>query len=395
MGLELFAVALAILIIIGILLHQPSSTLGIPSLLVFMGIGLAVGNGELGFIYDNIQQTQMIGALALNMIVFVGGLNSSTENIRAAYKEGGVLSTLGVLLTTLIFAVIIHWLFGYDMIKSLLVGAIVSSTDAAAVFSILESKKLRLKGRTDTVLEFESATNDPVALLMVMILTGLMLASETQTLSVGSLSWLLVQQIGMGIVAGYVIGRLCAWLLNRCTLEEYGLIPVFILAAFVIAAYGGEILGGNILVAAYVAGVVIGNQVKRGIEVSRHFFNSLSWLAQAMMFIFLGLQIFPGELLQAAPKAILPGLLLIFIARPLAVQICYLFFPQVSWQKRLFVSAIGLKGATPLVFALYPAAAGVPGAGEILNMVFFVVLISVVVQGGVLEPLAQKLELKE
>ena len=280
----------------------------------------------------------------------------------------------------------------YSFIHCLLFASIVSSTDAAAVFSILKSKKLNLKEQTGTILEFESSTNDPVALILVVLLTELAL-TPTHPISVAMVTFELLEQILTSLTIAYLVGKLSVWLLNHIKLEEYGLIPVFILASFVLATYGSEFAGGNILLASYVIGVVIGNGISRGKEITKYFFNSFSWLAQALMFIVLGLQIFPHQLFEVMYLSIIPAFLLILIARPLAVQICYLFFPRASWKKRAFISVIGLKGATPLVFALIPAAAGVTGSLTILNMVFFIVLISVFIQGGAIEPLAKKLNL--
>ncbi len=299
-----------------------------------------------------------------------------------------------MIFTTLIFACILYLLLDFNFVICLLFAAVVSSTDAAAVFSILESKKLKLKEETDTVLEFESATNDPVAMLMVIVLTEMALSS-TQSVTVSSLSLSLFTQIAVAIIVGFLIGKLAVTLLNKISLSEYGLIPVFVLASFIIATYGADLLGGNILLASYIAGVVIGNGIKRGQQVNLHFFNSLSWLAQALMFIVLGLQIFPQTLMTVFWISILPALLLIFVARPLAVQLCYLPFVKASWKKRLFISMIGLKGATPIVFALIPAAAGVPGAIDIVHMVFFFVLFSIFIQGGAIAPLANKLGLEK
>ncbi|UPW18421.1 potassium/proton antiporter [Agarivorans sp. TSD2052] len=394
MPYQLILLGLAGLIAVGILLHHPSRTLGIPSLLIFMGVGLTVGNGEFNFVYDNLQVSSLVGSFALNIIVFVGGINTPISSIKVAYKEGGVLSSFGVVFTSLIFAVIFYVLFDYDFIYCLLFAAVISSTDAAAVFSILESKKLKLKESTDTVLEFESATNDPVALIMVVILTGLSLAPDSGV-SVMQISQTLGIQVLAGVGIGYVMGKLCVLALRRISLQEYGLIPVFVLACFILATYGSEFAGGNILIASYVAGVVIGNGLKRGKEVNKHFFNSISWLAQSVMFIILGLQIFPQQLLEVVWLALIPSALLMLVARPLAVQLCYLPFRQASWKKRLFISSIGLKGATPIVFALIPAAAGVEGSLEMLHMVFFVVLYSVLIQGAAIEPLAKKLKLNQ
>ncbi|WP_445773525.1 potassium/proton antiporter [Shewanella sp.] len=390
---DIIVLGISILIAVGILLHHPSKTLGLPSLLIFMGVGLAFGNGEFGFVYDDLQLTSLIGTLALNTIVFVGGLNTPMKNIRFAWKEGGMLSTMGVILTTIIFGFILNVLLDFNLITCMLFAAVVSSTDAAAVFSILESKKLKLKQGTGTILEFESATNDPIALLMVIMLTDYIINSAHGTPTALSIISSLGQQIGVGAVIGIIMGKLSVWALNNIKLPEFGLIPVFILAAFAITVSSTEILGGNELIAVYIAGVIIGNYLKKGAEVSKHFFNGISWLAQSLMFIILGLQIFPQQLLPVFTLSLLPAILLIVVARPLAVQLCYLPFTQATWRKRLFVSMIGLKGATPIVFALIPAAAGVEGSREMIHMVFFIVLISVIVQGSAIEPLANKLRL--
>lgn len=394
MSYEIILLGIAALIAVGILLHHPSKTFGLPSLLIFMGVGLALGNGEFNFVYDNLAVTSMVGGVALNVIVFVGGINTSTESIKLAYKEGGVLATFGVVLTTLLLALLLYPLTNWGPIICLLFAAMVSSTDAAAVFSILEAKKLKLKQQTDRILELESATNDPVALVMVMILTGIALAPN-EAISAWEIGQTLVLQILFGILIAFVVAKLGVWALNHIQLQEYGLIPVFVLACFVLAAYGSELAGGNILIASYVAGVVLGNGIKRGGEVTRHFFNSMSWLAQSLMFIVLGLQMFPQTLMSVFTLSLLPAVLLMFVARPLAVQLCYLPFRQASWQKRLFISSIGLKGATPIVFALIPAAAGVDGAIELVHIVFFMVLFSIVIQGAAIEPLAKKLQLNQ
>ncbi|RJG49529.1 potassium/proton antiporter [Motilimonas pumila] len=393
MTLEIGMLGLAILVAVGILLHQPSKTLGIPSLLIFMGVGLAFGNGEFDFTYDNLGLTSLVGSIALNMIVFVGGLNTSTQSIRLAWREGGVLSSFGVLFTSIIFALLMHYLFAIDLLWCLLFAAVVSSTDAAAVFSILESKKLKLKENTDTILEFESATNDPVALLMVILLTDIIMSQGAGQTDAWSIATILSQQIVVGIAMGGLLAWLSVVALNSIKLEEYGLIPVYVLACFMMIMQSTELLGGNVLIALYIGGVVIGNSISRGREVNKHFYNSLSWLAQSLMFVILGLQIFPQSLAEVFWVSLFPAVLLCVVARPLAVQLCYLPFWRASWRKRLFISSIGLKGATPIVFALIPATAGVEGSMNMVHMVFFVVLFSVCVQGSLIEPLAKKLDL--
>ena len=256
MSFEMIMIGIASLVAIGILLHHPSKTVGIPSLLIFMSVGFVFGNGEFDFVYDNLQLTSFIGGMALNVIVFVGGLNTSNESIKLAWKEGGMLSSFGILLTALLFAVILYYLLNFDFLTCLLFAAVVSSTDAAAVFSILESKKLKLKENTDTVLQFESATNDPVALLMVVLLTGILINGGDVTPSVSSIALILGQQVLFGCLLGFILGKLCVIALNLIKLKEYGLIPVFILACFTICVYSAELIGGNVLIAVYIAGVI-------------------------------------------------------------------------------------------------------------------------------------------
>lgn len=393
MSFEIMSLGIACLVVMGIMLHHPSKVMGIPSLLIFMSVGLVFGNGEFNFIYDNLELTSWVGVFALNVIVFVGGLNTSNSSIKLAWKEGGVLSSLGVLLTTFIFAVILNYLLVFDFLTCLLFAAVVSSTDAAAVFSILTSKKLKLKENTDTVLEFESSTNDPVALLLVVLLTDLIVGGSGASTTASDIGLLLLQQVLFGGLIGFIVGKFCVFSLNHIKLEEYGLIPVFILACFVITVNSAALVEGNVLIAVYIAGVIIGNQLKRGADVNKHFYNGLAWLAQSLLFIIIGLQIFPKDLLNFFVISVIPALLLIFVARPLAVQICYLIFSKASWQKRTFISFIGLKGATPIVFVMIPATAGIDGSEQMLSMVFFVVLFSVVLQGGAIGPLAKKLKL--
>lgn len=389
---EFILLGISALIAVGILLHHPSKTLGLPSLLIFMGVGLGFGNGEFNFVYDDLQLTSLIGSAALNIIVFVGGINTSTASIKLAFKEGSVLSTLGVLLTIAILTTLLYFCLDWSFITCLLFASIVSATDAAAVFTILKSKKLELKENTADILEFESATNDPAGFMMVLIVTQIAL-NPNEGISTLNIIQMITIDIGVSILMAPAIGFLCYTLLNKIHLEEYGLIPIFILACFILAAYGSLLLDGNVLLSSYIFGVIVGNNINRGKETSRHFFNSLAWLAQSLMFIILGLQIFPQNLAPIFWVSILPTFLLIFIARPLAIQLCYLLFPQASWQKRLFISAIGLKGATPVVFALIPAAAGVPEAVEMVNIVFFIVLASTLIHGTAIEPLANKLGL--
>lgn len=391
---QLGIIIISLLIAIGILIYNPSKFLGIPSFIIFMGIGLFLGNGSWGEpVYDNPKLTELLSSLALNVIIFVGGFNTSIKNIKVAYKEGLVLSTFGVLLTAVILGYLTYLVTDLPLLSAILFGSIVSSTDAAVVFGILDAKKLNLKYKTDTILEFESATNDPMALILVTIFSALMISNGGAESSIIDYGFMFLKLLVIGGVVGLAFGWLTKKLLEKVNFQESGLVPIFILALFFVTTYSSDLLGGNLLVSSYIFGVITGNGNYKNKDTSKHFNNSLSWLGQSLMFLFLGLQVFPDKLGEVFFVSLLPSLFLIILARPIAVLICYLPFRSVSWAKRLFISAIGLKGATPIVFAFIPLLMGVPNSETIFHMVFYVVLYSVVIQGVLLEPLAKRFNL--
>jgi potassium/hydrogen antiporter len=394
MSLTLIVVLISVFVAIGIVLYNYTKNLGLPSFIVFMGIGLVLGDGNWGEpVYDNPQLTEFLSSMALNVIIFVGGFNTSYRNIKLAWKEGMLLSTVGVFVTAIVLGYFTYWVTGLPLITSILFGAIVSSTDAAAVFGILESRKLKLKHNTSTILEFESATNDPMALILVSIFAVAASNGQGDTGLIKNILTFLELLI-VGGLSGLVVGWIAQKILKKISFHDLALVPVFILALFLIASYSSDLLGGNLLVASYVFGVMAGNTEHKGKQASTYFNDSLSWLAQALMFLFLGLQIFLAKLGDVFLMSILPALFLIVVARPVAVLLCYVPFRSAPWTKRLFVSAIGLKGATPIVFAFVPLLMGVPQSDIIFNMVFFVVMFSVSIQGTLLEPLARWLNLK-
>ncbi len=316
------------------------------------------------------------------------------SHIKIAWKEGLVLSTLGVILTTFFMGGFTYLVTGLPLVAALLFGAIVSSTDAASVFSILESKKLKLKYDTDTILEFESATNDPIALIIVTILTQIALTTDGVTFGFSHYLLMFFLNIVVGGIVGFGLGWIVRFALRKMNFQEVGLIPIFLLAVFFIATLGAEMLSGSLLITSYIFGVVVGNTDYHGKETTTNFLHSLSWLAQAIMFLLLGLQIFPNQLPEIFLMAIIPAIFLILLGRPTSILLCYLPFRKSPWKKRFFISAIGLKGATPIVFAFIPLVADAPHAQTIFNMVFFVVILSILIQGTAISPLAGKLGLK-
>ena len=392
MSPELAIILFSALVFISILLYNPAHRYGIPALLIFIGVGIGLGNGGYDrFTYDYPAFTDIISSLALNLIIFTGGLHTSLRRIRPVLAEGLILSTLGVLLTALILGYFIFLVTGLNLLSSILLGAVVSSTDAAAVFSILQSKKLKLKENTDTTLEFESATNDPMAMVLVLGLTLLVLNPATE---ISFFILFFVKQLGIGSIVGIAFGLLAGWLLTRVTFQEKGLVPIFVLACVFLATLGSELLGGNRLIASYLIGITLGNREFDGKENTLPFFNSTSWLSQVTMFILLGLQVFPEELITYLTVSLLPAGFLILFARPVSVFIC-MIFTKSTIRKKLFVSWVGLKGATPIVFAFIPVLQGVDRANEIFNMVFFVVLCSILIQGTTIGVFAKWLGLEE
>ncbi len=392
MTVELAIILFSALASLGILLYNPARTYGIPALLIFIGTGIGLGNGGfLNYTYDFPKFTEIISSLALNLIIFTGGLQTSLKRIKPVLVEGLILSTLGVLLTALILGYFIFLVTGLSLLVSILLGAVVSSTDAAAVFSILETKKLKLKENADTTLEFESATNDPMAMVLVLGLTLLILNPSIQP---SFFILFFLKQLGIGSVVGIVFGLLAGWLLTNVIFKEKGLVPIFVLACVFIATLGSELLGGNRLIASYLIGITIGNKIFNGKENTFLFFNSTSWLSQVTMFILLGLQVFPQELLKYLTVSLLPAIILIICVRPVSVFACMLFTKS-TFRKKLFVSWVGLKGATPIVFAFIPVLQGVDKADEIFNMVFFVVLTSILIQGMTIGVIAKWLGMEE
>ena len=390
--LELALLLLAILTFVSVLLYNPARFFGIPALIIFMGVGIVLGNGGFDrFIYDFPGFTNTVSSMALNLIIFTGGLHTKIKRIKPVLVEGLTLSTLGVLITAFTLGYFIYLVTGLSLIESILLGSIVSSTDAAAVFSILESKQLKLKDNTDATIEFESATNDPMALVLILGMTLVILNPE---IKVQFLILFFIKQLGVGSIIGICMGLLAGGIVRKVTFHEKGLIPIFLFACVLIATLGSEYLGGNRLIAAYLIGITLGNLNYRGKENTLLFFNSMSWLSQVIMFLLLGLQVFPGDLIKYFSASVLPALFLIVTARPISVFLCMLLNKS-SVQKKLFVSWVGLKGATPIVFAFIPVLEGIDQADKIFNMVFFVVLFSIIIQGTTIGPVARLLKLEK
>lgn len=389
---EYFLLGAAVLLLLSVISSKASSWLGLPTLLLFLVIGMLAGSeGPGGIYFDDPRLTQSLGVVALIFILFSGGLDTRWNEIRPVLWQGILLSTLGVMLTAVIVGYGIASLLDFSLLEALLLAAIISSTDAAAVFSILRSRQISLKGELRPLLELESSSNDPMAIFLTTSLISLILSP---TASPMALLPTFARQMALGAVCGYLTGRAMAYIINRIRLDYQGLYPI-LTVALVILAYGiAYVLGGNGFLAVYLAGLTLGNYSfihKRSIM---HYHDSLSWLMQIAMFLTLGLLVFPSQLIPIAGIALLISFLLMFMARPISVLLCLLPFRKMSLAERVMVSWVGLRGAVPIILATFPLISGISNANMIFNVVFFVVLTSILVQGSTIPFVARRLGLE-
>jgi potassium/hydrogen antiporter len=379
MSFELVLIIAAGLLLISVLISKISDRSGIPALLLFLSLGMLAGSDGLGLIYfDDPGLTQLIGIVALNLILFAGGLDTAWKDVRPVLKYGVVLSTLGVFITALIVGITAQYLLGFTLHQGLLLGAIVSSTDAAAVFSILRSKSLGLKGKLRPLLELESGSNDPMAVFLTVGMIQLLTQPNTQ---VTDLFGSFVLQMVVGVLCGFLFGKLLVFLANRIQLGYDGLYPVLTLSIVFLAYSVTNLLFGNGFLAVYLAGIVAGHQdfVHRRSVIRFH--DGAAWLMQITMFLTLGMLVFPSEIPPIITTGLLVAASLIFLARPISIFLC-LLPTSFTFKEKAFLSWVGLRGAVPIILATYPLLARLPQADSIFNIVFFVVLTSAMLQGA-------------
>lgn len=366
------------LLMLGVLASHVSGRLGVPALLFFMAIGMLTGaESPVGIIFNNLYYAQLLGVAALTLILFDGGMKTSWHNIRPVFWKGLSLSTIGVFLTTVLVGVFARATLGFSWLEGMLLGAVVSSTDAAAVFSILRSHKSALKGQANSLLEFESGSNDPMAVFLTVSLIELIQKPQT---SIWHMIPFFFLQMGLGALIGYLGPRVLIATINRLSLEFEGLYPVMSLA-FVLLLYSGtSALGGSGFLAAYIAGLVLGNREFLRKRAVVRFHDGLAWIMQIAMFLTLGLLVYPSHLIPVIAQGTMLSLFLIFFARPIAVFIS-LFRSSMPRAEKAMVTWVGLKGAAPIILAVFPLLAGIPQASLMFNLVFFIVLVSAVLQG--------------
>ena len=381
----------ALLVLLSIVVSSLSARTGAPLLLVFLGVGMLAGEEGPGrILFSDYQTAYLVGTMALAVILFDGGMRTHTDTFRVGLWPAVSLATVGVILTAGIVGVAAAWLLELDLMQGLLLGAIIGSTDAAAVFSVLGAQGMRLKQRVGATLEIESGCNDPMAVFLTLVFIEVVRAGDH---SLGwSMLWEFVWQFGLGGLAGVVGGQVLVWLLNRVKLSS-GLYPLLAMAGGLVIYGTATVWGGSGFLAIYLAGLILGNaQVKsQGTILKVH--DGLAWLSQISLFLMLGLLVTPSALIPTALDALLVAIILMVVARPLAVWLSLLPF---SFPKReqIFIAWVGLRGAVPIVLALFPALAGLPESSVYFNVAFFVVLASLAVQGWTVAPLAQALRLK-
>ncbi|MBL7742048.1 MAG: potassium/proton antiporter [Chitinophagaceae bacterium] len=379
----------SILLIASLLASKTSFKLGIPTLILFLGIGMLAGSEGIGGIYfDNPHLTQLLGVIALNLILFSGGMDTKMESVKPVIWRGVSLSTIGVLLTAIIIGLFVHWITDFSLLEGLLLGSIVSSTDAAAVFSILRTKSIGLKGSLRPLLELESGSNDPMAYVLTISFTYLVANGDA---SIPKLIFQFFQEMIIGGVLGYVLGKAMTFVINKVQLETEGLYPVLVMALILFTFAITHLLGGNGFLAVYLSALILGNSNFLHKKSLMKFYDGQAWLMQIIMFLTLGLLVFPSRIAPIAGTGILIALVLIFLARPIGVFISLSFF-KMRLREKLFISWVGLRGAVPIVFATYPLIAGIGKADVIFHLVFFISASSVLLQGSTLPVVARWLK---
>ncbi|WP_300270723.1 potassium/proton antiporter [Halomonas sp.] len=375
-----------LLIALSVLGSRLSSLVGLPLLLIFLGLGMLAGEeGILGIEFDNYSLAFVIGHLALAMILLDGGLRTRLKTFRVAFRPALTLASVGVFITSGLVGLFAMWVFDLTLVQGLLVGAIVGSTDAAAVFSMLSGRGLNLNERVGATLEIESGTNDPMAIFLTLVLVSLLAGEVGRPLDT---LLLLVEQFGLGVAIGLGGGWLSARLLRWVDLAP-GLYSLLALALGFCIFGLTSLLGGSGFLAIYLAGLMIGNQKGRHLNFILPVHDGLAWLSQIGLFLVLGLLVTPTDLVDYLIPAGMVGLVLIFVARPIAVVVALKPFFKFRWREIGFISWVGLRGAVPIVLAIFPVIGGVEDAALYFNVAFAVVLLSLLVQGSTLSVMAR------
>ena len=379
----------SLLLFISILASR-TTKYGIPTLILFLAVGMLAGSdGPGGIVFDDPGIAKFIGSIALSFILFSGGLETKWNDIKGILWQGVSLSTVGVILTAIIVGLMVTLFTDFSLTEGLLLGAIVSSTDAAAVFSILRSKGLGLMGNLRSLLELESGSNDPMAYFLTIMFTFILAENNASFIT---LITLFFKQMIIGALAGYLMGYAMYKIINWIKLEFEGLYSVLLITLMLFTFSFTYAVEGNAFLAIYISGCILGNKGFIHKKSLIKHFDGQAWMMQIIMFLTLGLLVFPKQIVPIIGVGLLISLILIVIARPLSVFIS-LMFVRIGFRKKLFISWVGLRGAVPIVLATYPLTAGIDKAGDIFNLVFFISVTSVLIQGTSLPLVASMLNL--
>ncbi len=398
--IELLLIVLSILFFLSILSSKISSKFGVPALLLFLAVGMLSGSDGFGIEFENIQLANTIGTIALCIILFSGGMDTKMVEIRPVLKQGVLLATIGVILTAFIGGILVWFVFNHikgavaiSLLTSLLLVSVMSSTDSASVFSILRSKGLHLKNNLRPMLELESGSNDPTAYILVITLIEIVKMNATPNyLNVISA---LIIQMAVGVISGYILGKLSVFIINRIKIDNDSLYPILVFTFCIFIFSFTYFIKGNSYLAVYIGGLVLGNEKFLNKRSSMNFFDGLTWISQLLVFLTLGLLVNPSELVPILIPGLIISIAMIFIARPITVFLTLLPFRKMPVKDKVYVSWVGLKGAVPIIFAIILLAENVPNARLIFNIVFLCTLVSLLVQGTSLPIMAKWLGLAD
>lgn len=382
--------AVSVLLFVSVLASKTANRTGLPMLAFFLLIGMLAGSEGIGKIsFESPETAQFLGIIALCFILFSGGLDTKFNQIKPIVWRGITLSTLGVLITAVGLGAFVYWVTDFGWLESLLLGSIVSSTDAAAVFAIFRSKSTGLKRNLRPTLELESGSNDPMAYFLTLTFISLIKQPDA---SVWAMVPIFLKGMSLGAVMGFLIGRLTVRIINHAELFIEGLYPVLTIAMMLFSYSLTDFIGGNGFLAIYIAGLVVGNSNFIHKRSLLKFYDGFAWLMQILMFLTLGLLVFPSQMAPIIGIGLLISVFLMFVVRPLAMFLCLWPF-KIYYKDLTFVSWVGLRGAVPIIFATYPMVENMPNADVIFHIVFFITLTSLLLQGTTLFNVAKWLKL--
>lgn len=395
----------ALLLLTSLMSSKISTRINMPCLLLFLVVGMLAGTEGIGKLrFDDAVMANAIGSIAMAFILFSGGFDTSLDSVKKVFRTGMIMSSLGVLLTAFFSGVFI-WVLGKTLVPEknlsfswcLLLGSIISSTDAAAVFSILRSKSVSLKGKIQSLLEFESGSNDPMAAFLTIFMIGIVTlevqdGAQRLWLNYLMIVPLFIYKMSVGVIVGYLVGRAAVWIYNNIDFEYNGLYYVLAVVVALASFSLPELISGNGFMSVYTTGIVMGSRVFVFHKGVGRFYDGIAWLMQVVLFLLLGLLVYPSQLLYAGSVGLLVAIFLMFIARP-AATFCCLFRSNFDLKERLFISWVGLRGGAPIVLATFPMMAQTHESSYMFHIVFFIVLTSVIFQGMSIMPVAKWLKL--